>query len=133
MSLENKHIILFDGECNFCSFWVKYVIKRDKKDLFRFASLQSEKGKELLQKYNLQADLSTVVLIKNNEAKTKSSAALHIFKDLDGLFSLGIVFIIIPKFIRDGIYNMIAKNRKKFLKNESCIFPDATVRAKFLN
>jgi predicted DCC family thiol-disulfide oxidoreductase YuxK len=128
----DKHIILFDGECNFCSFWVKYVIKRDKKDAFRFASLQSEKGKELLQQYNLQADLSTVVLIKNQTAKTKSSAALHILKDLGGLYSLGIVLIVIPKFMRDGIYDVIAKNRKRLMKNESCIFPDATVKAKFI-
>lgn len=129
---EQKHIILFDGECNFCSFWVKYVIKRDKKDVFRFTSLQSEKGKELLKQYNLQVDLSTVVLIKNNVVKTKSSAALHILKDLGGFYSLGIVLIVVPKFIRDGVYDVIAKNRKKLLKNESCIFPDATVRAKFI-
>lgn len=129
---EQKHIILFDGECNFCSFWVKYVIKRDKKDVFRFTSLQAEKGKELLKQFNLQVDLSTVVLIKNNVAKTKSSAALHILKDLGGLYSLGIVLIVIPKFMRDGIYDVIAKNRKKLLKNESCIFPDATIRAKFI-
>ena len=131
--MNKQHaIILFDGECNFCSFWVKYVIKRDNKDVFRFASLQSEKGKELLKQYNVEVDLSTVVLIKNNTAKTKSSAALHIFKRLGGLYSLGIVFIIVPKFIRDGVYNLIAKNRKKLLKNESCLFPDATVRVKFI-
>jgi predicted DCC family thiol-disulfide oxidoreductase YuxK len=128
----DKHIILFDGECNFCSFWVKYVIKRDKKDAFRFTSLQSEKGKELLQQYNLQADLSTVVLIKNQTAKTKSSAALHILKDLGGFYSLGIVLIVIPKFMRDGVYDVIAKNRKKLLKNESCIFPAEQIKKKFI-
>ncbi|MCB9360112.1 MAG: DUF393 domain-containing protein [Flavobacteriales bacterium] len=128
----DKHIILFDGECNFCSFWVKYVIKRDKKDAFRFTSLQSEKGKELLQQYNLQADLSTVVLIKNQTAKTKSSAALHILKDLGGFYSLGIVLIVIPKFIRDWVYDVIAKNRKKLLKNESCIFPSDQIKKKFI-
>lgn len=133
MNTTNKHIILFDGECNFCSFWVKYVIKRDKKDLFRFASLQSKTGKKLLKQYNLELDLSTVVLIKNNAAKTKSTAALYIFKDLGGAFSLGIVFIIVPKFIRDFCYDIIAKNRRKILKNESCLFPDATVKAKFLD
>ena len=132
MSIE-KHIILFDGECNFCSFWVKYVIKRDKKDMFRFASLQSKKGIELLNEHNLKLDLSTVVLIRNGKAKTKSTAALTIFYLLGGLYSVGVVFLIIPKFIRDVFYNWIAKNRKKILKNESCIFPDATVKAKFLS
>jgi predicted DCC family thiol-disulfide oxidoreductase YuxK len=131
--MDNHAIILFDGECNFCSFWVKYVIKRDRKDLFRFASLQSEKGMELLKQYNLQADLSTVVLIKNNTVKTKSSAALHILKNLGGFYSLGVVLIVVPKFIRDGVYDVIANNREKLLKNESCIFPDVTVKAKFLN
>ncbi|MGB0888302.1 MAG: thiol-disulfide oxidoreductase DCC family protein [Vicingaceae bacterium] len=133
MNTTNKYIILFDGACNFCSFWVKYVIKRDKKDVFRFVSLQSEKGKELLNKYNIELDLSTVVLIKDDAAKTKSSAALHIFKNLGEFYSLGIIFIIVPKFIRDFCYDIIAKNRKKILKNESCLFPDDTVKAKFLN
>ena len=133
MNTTNKYIILFDGACNFCSFWVKYVIKRDKKDVFRFASLQSEKGIELLKEYNLELDLSTVVLIKNNSAKTKSSAALHILKNLGGFYSLGIVLVVVPKFIRDFCYDVIAKNRKKILKNESCLFPDATVKSKFLN
>ena len=133
MNKANKHIILFGGACNFCSFWVKYVIKRDQKDLFRFASLQSAKGIELLKEYNLELDLSTVVLIKNNSAKTKSSAALHILKNLGGFYSLGIVLVVVPKFIRDFCYDVIAKNRKKILKNESCLFPDATVKSKFLN
>jgi predicted DCC family thiol-disulfide oxidoreductase YuxK len=88
---------------------------------------------ELLKQYNLQADLSTVVLIKNNTVKTKSSAALHILKNLGGFYSLGVVLIVVPKFIRDGVYDVIANNREKLLKNESCIFPDVTVKAKFLN
>ncbi len=129
---EQKHIILFDGGCNFCTFWVKFVIKRDKKDVFRFAPLQSEKGKELLKQYSLQADLSTVVLIKNNVVKTKSSAALFILKDLGGFYSLGIVLIVVPKFIRDRIYDVIAKNRKKLLKNESCIIPTEQKKKKFI-
>lgn len=130
---KQKHIILFDGECNFCSFWVKYVIKRDREDLFRFASLQSQKGKEFLREYNLMLDLSTVVLIKEGKAKTKSNAALAIFYMQGGLYSVGIIFLIVPKIIRDVLYDWIAKNRKKILKNESCIFPDATIKAKFLS
>jgi predicted DCC family thiol-disulfide oxidoreductase YuxK len=129
---EQKHIILFDGECNFCSFWVKYIIERDKKDLFRFTSLQSEKGKKLLKQFNLQIDLSTVVLINNNNVKTKSSAALHILKNLGRIYSLGMIFIIVPKFIRDGVYDVIANNRKKLLKNESCIFPSEQIKKKFI-
>jgi predicted DCC family thiol-disulfide oxidoreductase YuxK len=129
----SKHIILFDGDCNFCSFWVKYVIERDKKDLFRFASLQSEKGKELLRQYDLKEDLETVVLIQNNSVKTKSSAALHVFKGLGGFYQLIIIFILVPKFIRNAVYSLVAKYRKKLIKNQSCIIPSADVKNKFLN
>ena len=60
----DKHIILFDGECNFCSFWVKYVIKRDENDVFRFASLQSEIGKKYLNQFNIDDSIDSVVLLK---------------------------------------------------------------------
>jgi len=133
MMEEQKHIILFDGDCNFCNYWVKYVIERDKKDLFRFTSLQSEKGKELLKQYNLKDDLETVVLISNNVAKTKSTAALHIFKVLGSIYQLAMVFIIVPKFIRDWLYSIVAKHRKKLMKNQSCIIPTQAVKNKFLN
>ena len=128
----SKEIILFDGDCNFCSFWVNYVIERDKKDLFRFASLQSEKGKELLRQYDLKEDLETVVLIQNNSVKTKSSAALYIFKGLGSFYQLGIVFIIVPSLIRDALYSLVAKYRKNLMKNQSCIIPSDVVKSKFL-
>ena len=130
--MDDYAVILFDGDCNFCNYWVKFIIKRDKKDVFRFASLQSEKGKELLLKCSLSFDLSTVVFIENNDVKTKSSAALYILKKLGGFSSLGIVLIVVPKFIRDGVYNIFAKNRKNLIKNESCIFPDEQIKKKFI-
>jgi len=127
-----KHIILFDGECSFCNFWVKFVVKRDKKDLFRFASLQSDVGQKLLNRFSLGVDLGTVVLIMGNQVKTKSSAALHILSCLGGVFTLGIIFVVIPKIVRDGVYDLIAKNRKSLFKNESCIMPDTIRRSKFI-
>lgn len=133
MDTTNKHIILFDGDCNFCNFWVKFVIKRDRKDQFRFASLQSERGVELLGQYQLKADLSTVVFIKSGSAYTKSSAALCIAQSLGGILSTSIVFWVVPKLIRDFVYDVVAKNRKKLLKNESCIIPDSALRTKFLS
>jgi predicted DCC family thiol-disulfide oxidoreductase YuxK len=129
----DKHIVLFDGDCNFCNYWVKFVIERDKKDLFRFTSLQSETGKNLLKQYDLKDDLETVVLIKNDAAKTKSSAALHIFKGLGGIHQLVIIFIAVPKFIRDWFYGIVAKYRKKLMKNQSCIIPTTVVKNKFLD
>tara|TARA_B100000809_G_scaffold139066_1_gene136697 strand:+ start:15034 stop:15432 length:399 start_codon:yes stop_codon:yes gene_type:complete len=129
----SKQIILFDGDCNFCSFWVKYVIERDKKDLFRFASLQSEKGKELLKQYNLKEDLETVVLIQNNSIKTKSSAALQIFKGLGGFYQLIIIFILVPKFIRNAVYSLVAKYREKLMKSQSCIISTEALKNKFID
>ena len=132
--MDKQHaVILFDGECNFCNYWVKYVIERDKKDLFRFASLQSKKGKELLKKYNLKDDLETVVLIKGDAAKTKSSAALYIFKGLGGVYQLAIIFIVVPKFIRNAVYSLIAKYRKNLMKNQLCIIPTTEAKNKFLD
>lgn len=128
----NHSILLFDGDCNFCSFWVKFVIERDKIDRFRFTSLQSEKGKELLSKYHLNPDLSTVVLIKDGRAKTKSSAALYVAKELKGIYQFAFVFMMIPKFIRDWVYDVIAANRKKIMKGYSCIIPTESIKNKFL-
>ena len=130
--MSNKSIILFDGDCNFCNYWVKYVIERDKKDKFRFTSLQSDTGKELLKQYNLKDDLETVVLIENNKAKTKSTAAFHIFKGLGSIYKMVMVFIIVPKFIRDAVYSLVAKYRKRLMKNESCLIPTQEVKDKFL-
>jgi len=130
--MSNKSIILFDGDCNFCNYWVKYVIERDKKDKFRFTSLQSDTGKELLKQYNLKDDLETVVLIENNKAKTKSTVALHIFKELGSIYQMVMIFIIVPKFIRDAVYSLVAKYRKRLMKNESCLIPNQEVKDKFL-
>lgn len=118
-----KHIILFDGECNFCSFWVKYVIKRDKGDLFRFASLQSEIGKKYLNQFQIEKSIDSVVFIQNNISYVKSSATLHILKTMGGLRSIFYGFIIIPTFIRDYFYEIIAKYRYKMFGSKTCELP----------
>jgi predicted DCC family thiol-disulfide oxidoreductase YuxK len=132
--IDEIQIILFDGVCNFCSFWVNFVIKRDKKDLFRFAALQSEKAKELISKFNFDASiLDTFILVAGNKIFTKSTAALMICKQLDGLIKILYPSIILPKFFRDFIYDLIAKNRYKFFgKRESCRIPTAEDKLKFL-
>ena len=130
---SSKHILLFDGDCNFCSFWVRFIIERDQKDQFRFASLQSEIGKKMLAENGLNYDLSTVVLFTNNKIYTKSGAALKIGQILGGIYSLSVLGWVIPQFIRDYGYDVVAKNRKKLLKNESCIIPTSEMKNKFLN
>lgn len=128
-----KHIILFDGECNFCSFWVKYVVKRDHKDIFRFSSLQSEKGKELLNKYQVNPDLDSVVLIENDTAYVKSTASLRILKVLGGFRSILYGLIIIPVFIRNIFYDILAGLRYKLFGKSVCELPqDPNYKNKFL-
>jgi predicted DCC family thiol-disulfide oxidoreductase YuxK len=127
-------IILFDGVCNFCNFWVNFLIDRDKKDKFRFTALQSEKGSELLKKYNLSTeDFDTFVLIDREKYYIKSTAAFMVAKNLPGLWKTLYIFIIVPKPLRDFVYSLIAKNRYKlFGKRETCRIPTPEERNKFL-
>jgi predicted DCC family thiol-disulfide oxidoreductase YuxK len=131
---DEKQIILFDGVCNFCNFWVNIVIKKDTKDKFRFAALQSEKAKESTSKFNFDtSSMNTFVLIDGDHLYTKSTAALKICKQLTGPIKIFYPFIILPKFFRDFIYDLVAKNRYKFFgKKESCRIPTEEEKLKFL-
>ena len=132
--MPSQQIILFDGVCNFCNSAVNFVIKRDKKSVLKFAPLQSEFAKRILVNHHLSAeDVTTFLFLENNKIYTKSTAALKVCRYLKGLWSLLYGFIIVPKFIRDGIYNWIAKNRYQwFGKKEVCMIPPAHVRSRFL-
>jgi len=131
---KEKAIVLFDGYCNLCSWSVQFIIKRDSKDYFRFASLQSEIAKEILNRFNLPENFDeSVVLVENQNIYFKSSAALRIAKKLKGLWKYLYYFIYFPKFIRDFIYDIIAKNRFKwFGKKEKCFIPTNELERKFL-
>lgn len=129
----NKKIILFDGVCNLCNEAVQFVIKYDYNDTFRFVSLQSEKGIEILKHIGLDTKhADSIVLYEPGIAYyIKSNAALEISKNLGGLFHYGTVFKIIPTFLRDLLYHYVANNRYKWYgKNESCSF---TINEKFKN
>ncbi|MEI6088636.1 MAG: DCC1-like thiol-disulfide oxidoreductase family protein [Bacteroidota bacterium] len=117
-----KSIILFDGFCNLCSWAVQFVVKRDKKKKFQFASLQSEYGIKILIENNLPAsDFNSLVLVENGKIYTQSTGALKIARSLSGLWPIFYTAIILPTFIRDGIYNWVAKNRYKwFGRKEAC-------------
>jgi len=132
---ENKKLILFDGVCNLCNSTVRYVIKHDKKDMFRFASLQSELGHGILKKYRIDASKTDSIMLyaMDHGFKIKSTAALFIAKDLDYPIKMMFLFIIIPRFIRNWVYDIIAKNRYKWYgKRESCMIPTPDLQAKFL-
>lgn len=129
-----KKVILFDGVCNLCNGAVLFIIKRDKKVKFSFASLQSTFGQNQLKKYGLSSEeLSTIVLLKEGRIFTKSSAALEIAKELDGLWPAFYFFKIVPKFIRNFFYDFIAQNRYRwFGKQEACMIPTPELKARFL-
>lgn len=134
MNNSNNGIILFDGVCNFCNNSINLVIRKDKRDYFRFAPLQSEAGKTLTAKFNIDTTKTdSVLLIENDVLYSKSTAALRIARKMDGLFPLCYGMIIIPKFLRDPIYDFIAKRRYKwFGKKESCMIPTPEIRKKFI-
>lgn len=131
---SNRPTILFDGFCNLCNGAVNFVIDRDMRQQFCFASLQSEVGKRLLAQHQLpEAYLRSLVLIERQKAYIKSAAALRIARRLGGLWPLCYVFIVFPPAIRDYLYTIVAKNRYRwFGKSEACRYPTEAERARFL-
>lgn len=130
-----KAIVLFDGVCNLCQSSVQLIIQHDKQAYFQFSSLQSEIGKSLLAQHHFNiAETDSIVLIENDKAYTHSTAALRIAKQLDGLFKLLYVFIIIPAPFRNVVYNLFARNRYQwFGKKEQCWLPTLELKNRFLD
>jgi len=130
----NSLVVLFDGVCNLCNGAVKFIIKRDPAAKFKFASLQSAYGKSQLIRFGLDPDaLHSIVVVENDVAYQRSDAALRIAGNLNGPWSMARVFSVIPRFIRDWVYDLIASNRYKvFGRRDSCMIPDAAMKARFL-
>ena len=122
---ETHPVILFDGVCNLCSGAVQFVIKRDPKDIFRFASLQSDYGEKVLHDFQLNSNgYASFVLLENGKIYTKSTAALMVARKLSGGMKFMYAFMIIPTSVRDFFYNIIARNRYKwFGKKSTCWLP----------
>lgn len=131
-----RPIVLFDGVCNLCSASVQFIIDRDPKGIFRFASLQSERAAELLRAEGRTppvGDPESVVLIENGVVYEHSGAALRIARRLGLPWSLFFVFWIVPWFVRDAVYRLIARNRYRwFGRSEQCRIPTPELRARFL-
>jgi predicted DCC family thiol-disulfide oxidoreductase YuxK len=134
-TMDNRPVVLFDGVCNLCNRLVQFIIKKDKKKQFLFASLQGKTGQDVLKKFSLPAnDLNSFVLLEENRIYTKSTAGLKMLKKLGGGWQLLYAFIIVPKFIRNGIYNWIASNRYKWYgKKDACMIPTAELKERFLD
>ena len=133
--MHQQAVILFDGVCNFCCAWVLFLIKRDKKELFLFASLQSEVAEQLLKPFGVSnTELNTVIYIKNNTCLQQSTAALEILTDLGGIWRLWGIFKLIPEAVRNVFYRFIAGTRYKvFGKKDRCMVPSSKIRKRFLS
>ena len=131
----NDPVVLFDGTCNLCNASVRFVIKRDKKELFNFASLQSDFAKQLFKKHGFNVkSLDSIILYEDGKFYWQSDAALKIARHLSGLWPLLYGFIILPGFIRDNVYNFIAENRYKwFGKKDHCELPAPGMKERFLD
>jgi len=120
--MTNSPLILYDGDCNLCNYSVRFVVKNDKKRVFKMASLQSELGQKILAENHLNENsFSTFILYENGKLFFKSTAALKVVKKLNGPVKLLYIFIIVPPFIRNFIYDIVARNRYKwFGKSDVC-------------
>jgi predicted DCC family thiol-disulfide oxidoreductase YuxK len=135
LSTISHPVIFFDGICNLCTGSVRFVIKHDPKHQFRFASLQSEVGQQLLKEYNLPTEeFGSFILFEEGKVYTKSTAALRVTKKLNGLWPVLYTYIIVPPFIRNAIYNLIARNRYHwFGKKDACWLPTPELKSLFID
>lgn len=134
MNFCKDRILLFDGACNLCNGSVQFVIKRDKKAKVKFASLQSDTGQKIMLENKIPNEyIDSIIFFENNRIYYKSTAALKLFKQLDGIWSWIYVLIILPRFFRDFVYDFIAKNRIKwFGKAETCWVMTADYKKRFV-
>lgn len=133
-------IVFYDGVCGLCNRLVQFLLKRDRHDHWRFASLQSEFAAALLKRHGLDSrDLDTVYLVldykqSNERVLARSDAIIYLLRQLGGVWSIASLGRVLPKWVRDGIYKIIAGNRYRFFgKYESCLLPQEQHRHKFLD
>lgn len=131
-SLES--VILFDGVCNLCGSSVQFIIAHNSRKNLKFASLQSDFGQAVLSKYQLSPEVRTIVLIKDGKAFTRSDAVLKICKELNGLYPLFSLYEIVPRSLRDWVYDFIARNRYRwFGKKDQCWIPTPELQSRFIS
>jgi predicted DCC family thiol-disulfide oxidoreductase YuxK len=133
--MKAQPVIFFDGVCNLCNASVQFVIEHDKENYFKFSALQGDYAKDVLPQFNvITENLNSTLLLENGKLYTKSTSALRVARKLNGFWPLLYGFIIIPKFIRDWVYDFIAKNRYKWWgKQESCWVPTPELKSRFYN
>lgn len=127
----HDHLVLFDGVCNLCNGFVKFIIKHDNHGKIRFASLQSSVGQDYI---NDSVKTDSVVYITGNRHYYKSDAVLRILKDMGGIWKLFYGFKVLPVFFRDHLYDLVAKHRYRiFGKKDNCMVPSPELKGRFIN
>lgn len=132
---KDKKIVLFDGDCNLCNGFIQRIIAHDKADVYRFASLNSNYGKTLQSYLGINSqNIDSIILYEPNVAYyLQSEAAIRILKDFGGMNTFWGVCLYFPEFLRNGVYNIVAKNRYNwFGKNKSCLIETPELKNKFL-
>ncbi|MFZ4542482.1 MAG: thiol-disulfide oxidoreductase DCC family protein [Saprospiraceae bacterium] len=127
-------VLIFDGVCLLCNKWVQFVLLHDKKEIFRFVSLQSAQGQALMKPLNTNGKTpDSVVLIVDNKYYLESDAALETLKLLGGIWRFSFILKLCPQIIRNYIYRIIARNRYRwFGETEICMVPDPKWADRFL-
>lgn len=127
---KRKRVVLFDGECHFCNYWVNWILRHDHDGEFQFASLQSIFANQLLDQ---PEELNSLVLVEDSKIFVRSTAVLRICKHLQFPWKLAYTFILFPVLFRDAVYNRIAQHRHQlYQKKEQCIVPSQETRERFL-
>lgn len=131
--MQDQKIVFFDGVCGLCDHWVQFLLDIDGGKILKYAPLQGEKAKEIVPK-SFTGNMTSIVFFSNGKFYTKSSAVLKILSNLGGIWKMMSIFVIIPPFIRDFIYDLIAKNRYRFFgKLETCRILNSETRHLFFD
>jgi predicted DCC family thiol-disulfide oxidoreductase YuxK len=131
--LKSKNILVFDGDCLLCNKLIQFILRKDKRKKIHLVTLQSNLGKSILIKYKFKPDdYSTVMFIKNEVLYTKSTAVIEILTHLNRVYKMALCLLIIPKFIRDFVYSIVAKNRHRFFQNKSCLLMNNETKERIL-
>lgn len=132
METEQKPVIFFDGVCGLCNGFVDFIISIDKHNHYLFSPLQSKFAEKTLPP-ELIKDLNSVICLENNKIYKKSNAVLVIMKSLGGFWKLSQFGLLIPEFLRDKIYDFVARNRYRFFgKKATCRLPTPEERSRFI-
>lgn len=127
-------IVLYDGVCHLCQGSVRFIVDRDPAGYFRFAQLQSPRGRSLLARQNLPSDLQTIVLIEQGRAYLRSDAALRIARRLSGPWKAAAAFLVVPTSLRNTVYDWVARHRYGwFGRSDVCEIPSSAVRDRLLD